>query len=85
MALAKEYVKIPELIKSQTSDIIYSPIKADTSRLKFLMDNGKILYLRVESMVEQLSKFDYEAFMTAYSDRCEFSFEGNHVYMKKCK
>lgn len=82
---AKEYVKIPELIKSQTSYIIYSPIKADTSRLKFLMDNGKILYLRVESMVEQLSKFDYEAFMTAYSDRCEFSFEGNHVYMKKCK
>lgn len=82
---AKQYINIPELIKNQTSDIIYSPKTADESRIKFLMVNGKILYLRVETMVEQLSRFDYEAFMTAYSDRCQFSFEGDHVYMEKCK
>lgn len=82
---AKEYVRIPELIKNQTSDIIYDPKTSDESRLKFMMNNGKILYLRVEDMVDQLSRFDYEAFMTAYSDRCEFSFEGEHVYMEKCK
>lgn len=82
---AKQYVQIPELIKSQTSDIIYEPKGTDTTRLKFLMDNGKVLYLRVEDMVDQLKRFDYEAFMTAYSDRCQFSFEGQHVYMEKCK
>lgn len=82
---AKAYVDIPELIKNQTSDIIYAPKKSDETRLKFIMNNGKILYLRVEDMVEQLKKFDYEAFMTAYSDRCEFSFEGEHVYMEKCQ
>lgn len=82
---AKQYVKIPELVKSQTSDIVYAPLKLDESRLKFVMDNGKVLYLRVEDMVNQLSRFDYEAFMTEYHDRCEFSFEGENVYMKKCK
>ena len=49
------------------------------------MDNGKILYLRIEQMVEQLSRFDYEANMTEFSDYCEFSFEGENIYMKKCK
>ena len=82
---AKQYIRIPELIKNQTSDIIYSPKSADESRMKFLMVNGKILYLRVETMADQLSRFDYEAFMTTYSDRCEFSFEGDNVYMEKCK
>lgn len=82
---AKEYVKIPELIKNQTSDIIYDPQKADETRLKFIMVNGKVMYLRVEEMAKQLAKFDYEAFMTAYSDRCVFRFEGEHVYMEKCK
>lgn len=82
---AKEYVKIPELVKNQTSDIVYSPLDSDPTRLKFIMDNGKLLYLRVEDMVKQLELFDYEAFMTAYSQYCEFSFEGKNVYMKKCR
>lgn len=82
---AKEYVRLPELIKSQTSDIVYSPVTADETRMKFLMDDGKILYLRVEDMVEQLNKFDYEANKTAYSDQCVFKFEGKNVYMEKCK
>ena len=82
---AKEYVQIPELIKNQTSDIVYAPKTADETRLEFVMDNGKILYLRVEDMVDQLSRIDYEAFMTAYSEYCEFRFEGKHVYMEKCE
>lgn len=78
---AKEYVRIPELIKNETSDIVYEPKQADETRLKFVMNNGKILYLRVEDMVDQLSRFDYEANMTAHKDKNVFSFEGNHVYM----
>jgi len=84
-SFASEYIKIPELVKSQTSDIVYSPQPADETRLEFVMDNGKIMYLRVEDMAEQLSRFDYEASMTAYSDYCQFSFEGEHVYMEKCE
>ena len=82
---AKAYVQIPEIIKNQTSDIVYSPKDGDETRLEFVMDNGKLLYLRVEDMVEQLAKFDYDATMTTYSDRCIFSFEGKHIYMQKCK
>ncbi len=82
---AREYIDIPDIVKSQTSDIVYSPKKADQTRMKFIMDNGKILYLRIEQMVEQLSRFDYEANMTEFSDYCEFSFEGENIYMKKCK
>lgn len=82
---AKEYIQIPELIKSQTSDIVYDPNKLDETRLKFVMDNGKILYLRTEDMVKQLKNFDYEAYMTTYSKKYVFSFEGKYIYMKDCK
>lgn len=82
---AKEYIHIPDLIKTQTSDILYSPKDTDPSRLKFIMDNGKILYLRIEDMVDQLNRIDYEAFMTGFSDRCTFSFEGEYIYTTECE
>lgn len=82
---AKEYVNIPEIVKSQTSDILYDPQKADETRLKFIMDDGKILYLRIEDMVEQLNRYDYEANKEVYKDKCIFSFEGNYVYAKDCE
>lgn len=82
---AKEYVNIPEIVKSQTSDILYDPQKADETRLKFIMDDGKILYLRIEDMVEQLNRYDYEANKEVYKDKCIFSFEGNYVYVKDCE
>lgn len=81
---AKEYLKIPDLIKNQTSDIVFDPIKGDDTRLKFIMVNGKILYLRLSDMAQQLNSIDYEAMMTEYKDRCIFSFEGKHIYTKEC-
>ena len=84
-SFAKEYVKIPELIKTQISDILYDPKDNDQTRLKFIMDNGKIFYLRIEDMADQLNRIDYEAFMTGYSDRCVFSFEGNYIYTEECE
>ncbi|MEG0453304.1 MAG: FtsQ-type POTRA domain-containing protein [Coprobacillus sp.] len=81
---AKQYVKIPELIKNQTSDILYDPKKADETRLKFMMDNGKILYLRIEDMAEQLKSLDYEANI-AHDDMCIFKFEGNNIYKEACQ
>lgn len=83
---AKEYVKIPEIVKSQTSDILYDPQKADETRLKFIMDDGKILYLRIEDMADQLNnRYDYVANKEAFKNKCVFSFEGNYVYMKDCE
>lgn len=83
-SFAKQYVEIPELIKSQTSDIVYDPKKMDATRLKFIMDNGKMLYLRIEDMVKQLKSFDYEANI-AHDDMCVFKFEGNNIYKEACK
>ena len=83
---AKEYVKIPEIVKSQTSDILYDPQEADETRLKFIMDDGKILYLRIEDMADQLNnRYDYVANKEAFKNKCVFSFEGNYVYMKDCE
>lgn len=81
---AEQYIKIPELIKNQTSDIIYDPKKMDETRLKFIMDNGKILYLRIEDMASQLKSLDYEANI-AHDDMCIFKFEGNNIYKEACK
>ncbi len=80
---AKEYIKIPNLIKNQTSDIVYAPSSSDPTLIKFIMNDGKILYLRVEEISEQLQpgRFDYEAFKTAYSQYNVYRFEGKHVYM----
>lgn len=81
---AVQYIKIPELIKNQTSDIVYDPKKMDETRLKFIMDNGKILYLRIEDMASQLKSFDYEANI-AHDDMCIFKFEGVNIYKEACK
>lgn len=81
---AKQYIDIPELIKNQTSDIVYDPKNMDETRLKFIMDNGKILYLRIEDMAKQLKSLDYEANI-AHDDMCVFKFEGNNIYKEACK
>lgn len=83
---AKEYVQVQSLIRNQTSDIVHDPKKADETRMKFIMDNGKILYVRVEDMVKQLNSFDYEANIVQDKKNCTFSFEGKYVYKyKKCE
>lgn len=81
---AKEFVLIPDIVESQTTDITYAPLQADTTRVEFLLVNGKKFYLRIEDMVDQLNRFDYEANMTTYSDKCVFSFEGDNVYLYPC-
>lgn len=82
---AKEYANVPELIKTQTSDIIYSPANADQSRIEFILDNGKKLIVRVDNMAKELSNFPYEAYMTIYENKCEFDFYGDNVYIRECE
>ncbi len=84
---AKQYVKIPLIVRNSISDIISSPKTADASRVRLVMDSGKELVVRIESMAYDLqtSRFNYEAYVTKYSDVCVFSFEGHNIYMTKCK
>ena len=39
----------------------------------------------IYKIIKQLKNFDYEAYMTTYSKKCVFSFEGKYIYMKDCK
>lgn len=82
---SKEYAKVPELIKTLTSDIVYSPLTADESRVIFILDNGKKLIVRVEDMADELMRFPYEAYMVSYQNKCEFDFSGDFIYMRDCK
>ncbi len=81
---AKEYAKVPSLIKNQTSDIIYSPLNADETRIRFVLDNSKELIVRVEDMADELSRFPFEAYMIEKADKCYFDFYGDHIYPSDC-
>ncbi len=80
-----EYLTIPDIIKNQVSDIVFEPTSSDKTKIKFIMDNGKILYIRVEDMSKQLNSIDYEAMITGYKNHCVFSFEGGYIYTKECE
>lgn len=82
---AKEYVQVSGIIKTQTSDITYAPQKHDETRVEFLMDDGKKIYVKVEDMVSKLETFDYEAYTKVHKDKCVFSFEGKLLYLEPCK
>lgn len=81
---AKEYVQLSELIKNQVSDIVYEPKAADETRVKFVLDNGKIMYLRIEDMVSQLSVLDFDSAISQNQNNCIFSFEGEYIYEQPC-
>lgn len=77
---AKEYHKIPLQVQNQISDIRYSPQPFDETRNEFLMDDGKILYLRTEDMAKQLASDRYETVLRDFPDAKYYSFEGKNCY-----
>lgn len=77
---AKEYYKIPSQVQNQISDIKYSPLPSDETRCEFLMDDGKILYLRIEDMAGQLAGDRYDAILREFPDAKHYSFEGKNCY-----
>ena len=82
---SKAYVTVPDIIKNSVSDIIYAPKPKDELRIRLVMDNGKELIIRIDEMAKSLqpSRFNYQAYMTEFDDYNIFSFEGNHIYMRK--
>ena len=82
-AFAKEYAKIPYSVISQISSINYAPQNADETRCEFIMDDGKILYLRYDQMANQLKGNYYALLMEKYPDDKYYDFLGKYVYRSK--
>lgn len=80
---SKEFAKIPPQVINQVSDINYVPKTADETRCEFIMDDGKILYLRYDDMANQLKGNYYAQLMEKYPDDKYYDFLGKHVYRSK--
>lgn len=80
---SKEFAKIPSQVINQISDINYAPQNADETRCEFIMDDGKILYLRYDDMAEQLKGNYYALLMEKYPDDKYYDFLGKYVYRSK--
>lgn len=80
---AKEYAKIPSQVQNQISDIKYAPLSLDELRCEFLMDDGKILYLRIDDMAAQLSGDRYDTLMHDFPNDKYYDFVGKYCYTSK--
>ncbi len=75
--------KVDEDVLYQISDIVFVPEKTDPTKLEFMMDDGKRLYLRIEDMVEELKS--YNQVISTYPNGCYYDFLGRKVYVKECE
>lgn len=80
-AFAKQFAKIPAQVINQISDINYAPENLDEKRCEFIMDDGKILYLRYDNMAEQLKGDNYALKMAEFPDYKYYDFVGKYVYV----
>lgn len=80
-AFAREFAKLPVQVVNQISDINYTPEKLDETRCEFIMDDGKVLYLRYEDMAKQLQGNNYAIKMAEFPDYKYYDFVGKYVYV----
>ena len=80
---AAEYAKIPSQVRLQVSDVYFKPAAGDDLRCQFNMDDGKILYLRIDKMASQLANNNYIILVYNYGDYKYFDFLGEYVYRSK--
>lgn len=79
---AKEYQYVSEYMRNEISDIILEPKNADPTRLKCLLSDNYIIYIRIEDLKERLgekSTFDLDAYKALYPDESIFKFEGGYI------
>lgn len=77
----KEYVKLPSDVKNQISSLIFEPDDKDQTKCKFELDDGKIFYVRIENMAEQLTSSHYYLVMKKFPDYKYYDFLGKNVYV----
>ena len=84
---ARGFYKVPTLMQNEMSDIILEPQAADPTRLKCLMKDNKVVYVRVEDVATKLNthQFSYEALKNEHKNACYFSIEGRNVYTRSCQ
>lgn len=77
----KEYVKIPSDVQNQISAIVFEPADKDQTKCRLELDDGKIFYVRIENMAEQLTSSHYYMIMNQYPDYRYYDFLGQNVYV----
>ena len=80
---ASEFAKIPSQVRLQVSDVYFKPQAGDDLRCQFDMDDGKILYLRIDEMADQLQDNNYIILVYNYAEYKYFDFMGGYVYRSK--
>lgn len=79
--LVKQYHKLPSVIKNQISSIIFEPDEKDQDKCKLEMDDGKIFYVRMDKMAEQLTSTNYYLVIQKYPNNKYYDFLGKNVYV----
>lgn len=77
---SKQFAKIPTQIINQISDINYTPAPTDETHCDFIMDDGKILYVRYDKMAELLTTKTYYNDIEKYPEYKYFELSGRFVY-----
>lgn len=77
----KEYVKLPSVVQNQISSLIFEPDEKDPTKCRFELDDGKIFYVRIENMAEQLTSQNYYLVIQRFPDYKYYDFLGKNVYV----
>lgn len=80
-SFSEQFYQIPSYVRSLISDIEYSPLDGDESRVVFYMNDGRVLYLRIEDMVEQLDGDSYEKLLQIFPDNKYYDLVGKYSYV----
>lgn len=77
----KQYVQLPSVVQNQISSLIFEPDEKDQTKCRFELDDGKIFYVRIENMVNQLTASNYYLVMQKFPDYKYYDFLGKNVYV----
>lgn len=80
-SFVKAYIKIPSDVQNQISTIVFEPDEKDLNKCRLEMDDGKIFYVRIDNMADQLTSSNYYLVMNQYPDYKYYDFLGKNVYV----
>ena len=81
---AKEYVNIPDSIRTLISDVSYTPIEPyDKDLIQFdMIDGKKVLIHDVENLASEMKY--YQEILSTKPDACIYDIYGKNVYASEC-
>lgn len=79
---AKEYSQVPSQVRNQISEILLDPGEGSQTRCRLNMDNGKVLYIRIEDLSKLLAGDRYAKILQQDPNGKYYHFLGkNNVYI----